>query len=59
MCNYETTLPNVVIDIQPDKGHRILMQTMPGWIHSGSDFFITDAGLVGTETTIVGFEGSF
>jgi hypothetical protein len=57
MTSYETTLPNVIIDIQPEKGHRILMQTLPGWIHSGSDFFITDAGLVGAETTIGGFEG--
>jgi hypothetical protein len=31
------------------------MQTQPGWIHSGTDFFITDAGLVGSETTIGGF----
>ncbi len=33
------------------------MQTQPGWIHSGTDFFITDAGLVGSETTIGGFHG--
>jgi hypothetical protein len=32
------------------------MQAQPGWIHSGTDFFITDAGLVGTETTIDGFQ---
>ncbi|HVV70183.1 MAG TPA: peptidase C45, partial [Verrucomicrobiae bacterium] len=37
--------------------HRILWQTTAGWIHSGTDFFITDAGLVGSETTIGGFEG--
>ena len=29
----------------------------PGWIHSGTDFFITDAGLVGSETTIGHYEG--
>ncbi len=46
---------NVVIDLVPEKGHRILMQTKPGWIHSGTDFFLTDAGLVGSETTIGGF----
>ncbi len=45
----------VIIDIKPAQGHRILMQTQPGWIHSGTDFFITDAGLVGTETTIGSF----
>ncbi len=43
---------NVVIDIVPTKGHRMLMQTSPGFIHSGTDFFVTDAGLVGSETTI-------
>jgi hypothetical protein len=33
------------------------MQTVPGWIHSGTDFFVTNAGLVGAETTIGKFEG--
>jgi hypothetical protein len=57
MMGYWMAFPNVVIDIVPEKGHRILMQTSPGWIHSGTDFFITDAGLVGAETTIGWFEG--
>ena len=47
----------MILDLQPAKGHRILMQTEPGWIHSGTDFFVTDAGLVGAETTIGGFNG--
>jgi hypothetical protein len=46
---------NIVLDIVPDSGHRILMQTFTGWFHSGTDFFVTDAGLVGSETTIGGF----
>jgi hypothetical protein len=54
---YQDVLPNVIVDIAPEKGHRILMQSSPGWIHSGTDFFVTDAGLVGAETTIGGFEG--
>lgn len=53
---YVDAVFNVVIDIVPAKGHRILMQTKPGWIHSGTDFFLTDAGLVGSETTIGGFK---
>jgi hypothetical protein len=57
MFLYWGALPNIIIDIVPIKGHRLLMQTFPGWIHSGTDFFITDAGLVGAETTIGGFEG--
>ena len=56
MDDYIEALENVVIDIQPAKGHRILMQTQPGWIDSGTDFFITDAGLVGSETTIGDFQ---
>ncbi len=57
MMEYQDVFPNVVVDIAPASGHRILWQTSPGWIHSGTDFFITDAGLVGAETTIEGFEG--
>ena len=57
MMDYNDVLPNIIEDIQPAHGHRILWQTEPGWIHSGQDFFITDAGLVGSETTIGDFEG--
>jgi hypothetical protein len=57
MTGYESVLPNVVVDLRPERGHRLLMQICPGWIHSGMDFFVTDAGLVGSETTIGGFEG--
>ncbi len=57
MTDYVEANCNVIIDLLPAKGHRILMQTIPGWIHSGTDFFITDAGLVGSETTIGGFSG--
>jgi hypothetical protein len=57
MQSYADALPLVIEDIAPAKGHRILWQTTAGWIHSGTDFFITDAGLVGSETTIGGFEG--
>ena len=46
---------NVILDIQPQHGHRILMQTFPCGIWSGTDFFVTSAGIMGTETTIGGF----
>ena len=52
LCN---PLCNIVMDIVPQKGKRILMQTQPGFIHSGTDFFVTSAGLVGSETTIGAF----
>jgi hypothetical protein len=57
MWDYTEAYFNVIIDLVPAHGHRILMQTVPGWIHSGTDFFVTDAGLVGSETTIGGFSG--
>jgi hypothetical protein len=44
-----------VVDIQPTQGHRILMMGFPGWIWSGTDFFVTSKGIIGTETTIGGF----
>jgi hypothetical protein len=56
MQEYNDVSPNVIADIVPSRGHRILWQSIPGWIHSGTDFFVTDAGLVGSETTIGGFE---
>jgi hypothetical protein len=47
----------LMLDIQPTRGHRILMQSAPGLIHSGTDFFVTGGGLVGCETSIAGFSG--
>jgi hypothetical protein len=57
MTSYTTADCNLVLEIVPLSGHRILMQGSPGWIHSGTDFFVTDGGLVGSETTISGFKG--
>jgi hypothetical protein len=48
---------NVIFDVRPAAGHRILMDGMPGLIHSGDDFGMNSAGLVITETTITGFQG--
>ncbi len=46
---------NYILDIKPERGHRMFMQSLPGYIDSMTDFFVTDAGLMGTETTIGGF----
>jgi len=46
---------NIILDIYPTNGYRIIMQTSPCWIWSGTDFFITSKGIIGTETTIGGF----
>ncbi|GAC1472237.1 MAG: hypothetical protein NVSMB9_19250 [Isosphaeraceae bacterium] len=43
---------NVWLDIKPEQGHRVLMQTYPGGIQSGMDYYLNDAGLIVSETTI-------
>jgi len=43
---------NVMLDIKPATGHRLLMQSYPGGIESGTDWYQNDAGVVLTETTI-------
>jgi hypothetical protein len=48
---------NVIADIVPEKGNHILMDTAPGFIHSGDDFVVTSTGILITETTITGFNG--
>jgi len=48
---------NVIADIVPEKGAHILMDCMPGFIHSGDDFMITSNGILITETTITQFKG--
>jgi hypothetical protein len=48
---------NIIFDIVPARGQRILMDGMPGLIHSGDDFGINAAGIAITETTISQFEG--
>lgn len=48
---------NIIFEIRPQRGHRILMDGFPGFIHSGDDFGINSAGLAITETTITGFRG--
>ena len=48
---------NIIFDIRPEKGHRILMDGLPGVIASDDDFGINSAGIMITETTITQFEG--
>jgi len=48
---------NIVFDITPAKGSRIMMDGAPGLIHSGDDFGVNAAGIMITETTISGFTG--
>jgi hypothetical protein len=43
---------NVWLDVQPAQGRRVVMQTYPGGIYSGLDYYINSGGLIVTETTI-------
>jgi hypothetical protein len=47
----------IVFDIAPQNGFRMLMDGLPGLIHSGDDFSVNAAGIVITETTITAFHG--
>ena len=47
----------VIFDIEPEHGHRMLIDGAPGVITSQDDFGVSDAGLMITETTISQFEG--
>ncbi len=49
---YYTRHFNVWLDVKPQKGHRVLMQTYAGGIQSGLDYYQNDHGLILTETTI-------
>jgi hypothetical protein len=48
---------NIIFDIAPTDGYHILMDGMPGLIHSGDDYGVNSAGLAITETTIGHFSG--
>lgn len=54
--NYITAqYQNLLLEIHPDKGNSFTMQTSPGCIWSGSDYYVTGNGFICTETTIGGF----
>jgi len=48
---------NIIFDLVPERGHRILMDGFPGLIHSADDFGLNAAGIMITETTISQFQG--
>ncbi|HLH03265.1 MAG TPA: C45 family peptidase [Bryobacteraceae bacterium] len=47
----------MIFDIVPARGHHLIMDGVPGLIHSADDFGINDAGIMITETTIGNFHG--
>lgn len=48
---------NIIFDMKPERGYRILMDGLPGVIASNDDFGVNSNGIMITETTIGGFEG--
>lgn len=44
---------NVICDLVPTSGHHLVYETFPGGIHSGTDFYINDAGIMIGETTVM------
>lgn len=48
---------NIIFDIVPHDGYRILMDGFPGLIASDDDFGVNSAGMMITETTIADFHG--
>lgn len=47
----------IIFDIVPAKGSRMIMDGLPGVIHSADDFVVNSAGIIITETTIGHFAG--
>jgi len=47
----------IIFDIVPATGKRMLMDGLPGVIHSADDFVMNSAGIIITETTIGHFSG--
>ena len=43
---------NVWLDVKPARGHRVFLQTYPGGIMSGLDYYMNDRGMVVCETTL-------
>jgi hypothetical protein len=54
---YQGARWNIIFDMVPQKGYRILMDGYPGIITSNDDFGVNSAGLAVTETTITQFNG--
>lgn len=48
---------NVILDLTPEAGSRMVMQSVPGYVGSFTDFWVASSGLVVTETTIGSFHG--
>ncbi len=43
---------NLLLHIKPHSGHEMLMQSVPGYVYSNTDFSVTGGGLMVTETSL-------
>lgn len=46
---------NIMMFMKPSSGNSWMMQTSPGQVASGTDYYVTSNGFIVTETTIGGF----
>ena len=37
---------NILLEIKPDKGNSFIMQTSPGYIWSGTDYYVSSNGFI-------------
>jgi len=44
---------DIICDVVPAEGNRLVYETFPGGIHSGADFYINSAGIMIGETTVM------
>jgi hypothetical protein len=52
-CHFmEAKLQNIILYITPSQGSSFVMQCSPGFIASGTDWFLSKTGIIGCETTI-------
>lgn len=52
-CDFVSAqLFNIILHVKPDKGYAFKIQTAPGCIASGMDWFVCSSGMIGCETTI-------
>jgi hypothetical protein len=49
---YPSGFYNIWLDVKPARGHRVFMQTYPGGMQSGLDYYFNNAGLIVCETTL-------
>ena len=49
-------LMNIIMYVYPSSGNQFVMQIAPGYVASGTDWFLCSTGIIGCETTIGGAE---